>query len=230
MKGKNLEGQKFGRLTVIKCIGRSKDRQKLWLCRCDCGELKESKTSYLTSGDTTSCGCYRKECEIKNLSPFWKKTSIKKQYPRLYRIWIGIKTRCYNPNSESFKYYGFRNIKMCEEWKNDFLKFKNWALENGYKDDLTIDRIDVDKNYCPENCRWATIKEQNNNKRNTIKINLKGEINTVRYFADKYNISPYIIRDRSKRNYSDEIILTKEKIISRDRKGRFKRCTKTCAN
>ena len=119
---------------------------------------------------------------------------------------------------------------MCEEWKNDFLKFKDWAIKNGYKDDLTIDRTDVNKNYCPENCRWATIKEQNNNKRNTIKINLKGEINTIRYFADKYNVSANTIRERSKRNYSDEIVLRKGKIISRDQRGRFKRCTETNAS
>ena len=225
MKGKDLTGQRFGRLTVIKCIGRGKRRQKKWLCRGDCGNIKETITSYLTSGDTTSCVCYQKECEIKNLSPYWKKTSIKKQYPRLYRIWIGIKTRCYNPNNESFKYYGSRNIQMCEEWKNNFIKFKDWAIKNGYRDNLTIDRIDVNKDYSPENCRWATIKEQNNNKRNTIKINLYGETNTVRYFADKYNISANTIRDRSKKSYPDNIILKKEKIVSRDKRGRFKRCT-----
>ena len=114
---------------------------------------------------------------------------------------------------------------MCEEWKNNFIKFKDWAIKNGYRDNLTIDRIDVNKDYSPENCRWATIKEQNNNKRNTIKINLYGETNTVRYFADKYNISANTIRDRSKKSYPDNIILKKEKIVSRDKRGRFKRCT-----
>ena len=109
--------------------------------------------------------------------------------------------------------------------KNNFIKFKDWAIKNGYRDNLTIDRIDVNKDYSPENCRWATIKEQNNNKRNTIKINLYGETNTVRYFADKYNISANTIRDRSKKSYPDNIILKKEKIVSRDKRGRFKRCT-----
>ena len=225
MRGRDLTGQKFGRLTVIKCIGRSKDRQKLWLCKCECGKLKESKTTYLTSGDTTSCGCYRKECEIKNFSAYWKNTSIKKQYPRLYRIWTGMKTRCYNKNNENFKYYGLRNIKVCDEWKNNFINFKDWAIKNGYDDNLTIDRIDVNKNYCPENCRWATIKEQNNNKRNTKKIKLFNEVNTIRYFADKYSMPRDRIYERSKKNYPEDIILKKEKIVSKDEKGRFKKCT-----
>lgn len=224
--GKNLEGQKFGRLLVIKRIDTSKDRQKIWLCKCSCGNFKEVKTSYLTTGDTTSCGCYQKECEIKNLSAFWKKSSIKKKYPRLYRIWDGMKTRCYNKNSKSYKYYGERKIEVCDEWKNSFISFKDWAIKNGYKDNLTIDRVDVNGNYEPKNCKWTTISEQNNNKRNTIKIKINGEVNTLRYFSDKYNLPTFTIKDRYKANYPEEIILKKESIVSRDERGRFKRCTK----
>lgn len=228
--GKNLIGSRFGRLLVIKEAGRSKRREKLWLCKCDCGNEKITPTSYLTSGDTSSCGCYRKESELNNLSKFWKKSSIKKEYPRLYRIWIGMKTRCYNKNDKSYRYYGARNIKVCNDWKNNFIRFKDWAISNGYKDDLTIDRINVDGNYEPQNCRWITIQEQNNNKRNTIIVTLNRETNNIKYFSDKYNIEPQKIRDRIKSNYSDDIILQKGNIVSRDRKGRFKRCTKVAVN
>lgn len=222
-RGKNLLNVRFGRLVVIKQVGLNKNRQKLWLCKCDCGNEKVFPTSYLTSGDTKSCGCYRKETEIKNLSRFWKRTSIKKQYPRLYRIWIGIKTRCNNKNSVNYKDYGQRGIKICDEWENNFINFKDWALSNEYKENLSIDRIDVNGDYEPNNCRWATIEEQNNNKRNSIKVTLKGETNTIKYFADKYNISKSIVRDRIKSNYDDDIVLKKGSIVSRDGKGRFKR-------
>lgn len=131
MVGKNLIGQRFGRLVVIKQIGTDKKtRQKKWLCICDCGNEKETITSYLTSGDTSSCGCYRKECELKNLKK--GRASIKHgmHNTRIYQIWINMRNRCNNQNSTFYKIYGGRGIRVCSEWQDDFIKFYNWAINN----------------------------------------------------------------------------------------------------
>ena len=108
--------------------------------------------------------------------------------PRLYNIWEKMKTRCYNQNSEKFKCYGGRGITICVEWKNNFYAFREWAIANGYREDLTIDRIDVNGNYEPTNCRWATIKEQQNNRRNNKIISYNGKTLNVSQWAELYNI------------------------------------------
>lgn len=154
VKAKDLVGRRFELLTVIKYIGSSK-----WICKCICGNLTVVTTSHLNSGHTKSCGC---------LKPGNHKThNLRKT--RLYRIWANMKTRCYNTSDFHFERWGARGITVCDEWKNDFKAFYDWAMSNGYSDDLSIDRIDNDKGYSPDNCRWATAKEQNNNKRNVKK-------------------------------------------------------------
>lgn len=155
---KDLTGQRFGRLTVV---GRlpSKNKKTRWLCVCDCGQKTEAKTDHLLSGHTKSCGCLRYE-RLKESN-----TKHGNRRSRLYTIWEHMKQRCGNPQNKDFKYYGGRNIKVCAEWSDDFATFWAWALANGYREDLTIDRIDVDGNYEPQNCRWVTQAEQNKNKR-----------------------------------------------------------------
>ena len=132
MPGKDLTNQKFGRLWVIKQIGIDKrTRQKLWLCNCECGNEKITLTSYLTSGDTQSCGCYRKESELKNLSKFWGKPRTHGlSKTRLYRIWIDMKNRCNQKTHHDYKNYGDRGIKVCNEWATDFMNFYNWSMNN----------------------------------------------------------------------------------------------------
>jgi hypothetical protein len=146
---------------------------------------------------------------------------------RLNNIYDNMKQRCYNPNRDVYKYYGGRGIKICDEWNNrervrlqngtcskGWLAFKKWALENGYQDNLTIDRIDPNGNYEPSNCRWVTMKVQSNNLRNNVRLTYKGRTQTIHEWCDELNLNYYCIRDRICRKGWDvtEAFETKENI------------------
>ena len=118
---------------------------------------------------------------------------------RIFRIWSGMKCRCYSKNFQAYKLYGGRGIKMCEEWKDDVVAFKNWAYSHGYKDNLSIDRIDCNGNYEPSNCRWSTQKEQTNNLRRNIKITYNGFTHTISEWSDITKIPRDLIRERIRR-------------------------------
>lgn len=193
--------KKYGYLTALEFIKRE-NKKTYWKCKCDCGKEIIIPITYLTSGDTKSCGCYRKKVAKNNA-----KTIHNMSKSRLYRIWIEIKRRCYNIDRENYKYYGGRGIIVCDEWKKDFMSFYNWAIKNGYKDNLTIDRINNDGNYEPNNCRWATIKEQNNNMRTNHYIYYENKKYTMSQFAEKYNIPYYIVKNRIRHNWSIDKIL-----------------------
>lgn len=157
----SLIGQRFGMLYVLERHSK-KGKVVFYTCKCDCGNLKTVRAGDLRSGRTTSCGCYGQKMLEEN-----RKFEHGLSNTRLYSIWDGMKKRCYSPKHESYKYYGGRGITICDEWRNNFKLFYDWALDNGYKEYLTIDRIDVNGNYEPSNCRWVTMKEQAKNKRTT---------------------------------------------------------------
>lgn len=173
MKALELTGQRFGKLVVLNRCG-SKHGHVAWRCKCDCGKEIITIGSHLKDGTSRSCGCVRFE-KFQAFQKSEEKKEITRRlmtkhgmkHTRIYRIWRAMKTRCSNPNSKDYKYYGARGISVCTDWQNSFEKFKDWALAHGYSDVLTIDRINVNGNYEPLNCRWTTMAEQNKNKRRT---------------------------------------------------------------
>lgn len=160
----DLTGQKFGRLTVIKRVENNKYGALYWLCQCDCGKFVKVRGSRLKDGSSKSCGCYQKDL-IREICK--SRTIYKGIYKQLIRVYWAMHARCYNKNTNRYKNYGGRGIKICDEWLNSHLSFCEWAVNNGYQKGLTIDRIDVNKNYSPSNCRWVDYKTQANNKTNT---------------------------------------------------------------
>ena len=210
----DLTGQRFGMLTVL---GVSKDvyidpkrgsHYKKWDCKCDCGRIISVRTSALTCGGnsrghTRSCGCERMQHMLETRIIHGESKT------RIYKIWIGIKKRCYNKNCKSYENYGGRGIRVCEEWENDYEAFKKWSLENGYNDLLTVDRVNVDGDYSPENCRWVNHHVQANNTRSNRLITFNGKTQTLSDWASEYNINYSTLFSRLYRGWSiEESLLT----------------------
>ena len=193
MKKIDLTDQKFGRLTVIRLVGKSKNGDKIWECKCDCGNIKNVTSSNL-KGKTKSCGCLKRELEVKH-----KMTGTK-----LYNTWTHMKSRCFNSNDKHYKDYGGRGITVCDEWKDNFQSFFDWSMSNGYADNLTIDRKNNNGNYSPENCAWSTNKEQQRNKRNTCYLTYKEKTQSASEWAEEYGISVKTLTRRIRDGWSIE--------------------------
>jgi hypothetical protein len=196
-KFQDLSGIKFGKLTAIKVAYKNKNGESVWECVCDCGNVVNVVCSNLKNGHSTSCGCYKKICSITH----------NETKTRLHRIWAGIKARCYNTTIPQYKNWGGRGITVCDEWKDSYETFRDWALNNGYQENLTIDRIDNDKGYNPNNCRWATPKQQSNNKRNNTLITFNNETHTISEWAEIIGVKSRTIQRRLVKNMPIEKIL-----------------------
>ena len=159
MKHIDITGSLFGKLTAIKKVATHKKGYAIWFCECECGEYTKVRSDHLKSGNTSSCGCLM----IERFTD--KSITHGKSYHRLYGVWRGMKQRCYYDKHVNYKNYGGRGIDVCSEWKDSFEVFYNWSIDNGYKKGLEIDRIDNYKGYSPDNCRYVTREENNNNKR-----------------------------------------------------------------
>ena len=177
---KDISNLKFGKLTPIRIVGKTNTGNgggALWLCKCDCGNEKTVRQSDLHSGHVTSCGCAKFErfSEYKNYSK------------RLIKTYHSMKERCLNKNNKAFKNYGGRGINICKEWTDDIFEFCKWAIANGYNDKLTLERIDVNSDYCPCNCTWILRKEQSKNRRNSNLITYNGQTKCLSEWARLIN-------------------------------------------
>lgn len=191
----DLTGQRFGRLVVKRIVGHNPAK---WECECDCGNITSVNADSLKSGTTVSCGCYFRERREES------RHKHDESHTRLHRIWTGMKSRCYNPKQQSYERYGARGIRVCDEWRNDYIAFRDWSIANGYNDDLSIDRIDNDGNYEPSNCRWATNKAQARNKSVNRNLEYNGEVHTVSEWAEILGLTVSIIQYRLRKGLSVE--------------------------
>lgn len=194
-KARDLSWQRFGRLVALYQSGHvGKYHQTTWLCRCDCGNTKVITTSNLLRKEkpTQSCGCLVKEMARKHIKEDNPKKTHGKSDTRLYRIWKDMKRRTVNPKRQNYAWYGGRGIRVCDEWFNSFVTFERWARSHGYTDELSIDRIDPDGNYCPDNCRWSSKTEQANNRNSNRLFTYNGVTKTVAEWAVEKDI-PYTL-------------------------------------
>ena len=198
----DLKGQRFGRLTVITRI-KNIHGNTAWRCLCDCGNEKVATTSTLKGG-AKSCGCIAKE-RHKAHRDLMEKTRGQLN-KRIYGIWQKMIHRTTKPNDPDYKIYGGRGIKVCDEWLNDYLAFEKWSLSHGHDNSLTIDRIDNDGNYSPENCRWADKFTQNNNRSISHRISYKNKTMTVTQWSREFNLIDSAVSFRVSQGWSMEDI------------------------
>lgn len=202
----DLTGQTFG---LLKVVERAEDyvqpngrHRPGWKCQCECGKTAMVLGENLTSGRSRSCGCYQKEYMSAH------KSTHRETNTKLYGVWCSMKSRCYNPNVKYFKDYGGRGITVCQEWRESYESFRDWALSHGYKDGLSIDRIENDSGYSPGNCRWVTRAVQSNNRRSNNMLTLNGETHSISEWAKLLNVNSRRLYNRYYSGWDAEKILT----------------------
>lgn len=196
----DLTGQKFGRLTVLKRVGSAKGYRPAWLCKCDCGNEKVVTSGAMKSGNTVSCGCFLKERTLQT------HTTHGMSKTRTYKCWFYMIKRCTKPKSKDYSSYGGRGIRVCDHWLRSFERFledMGECPENG-----SIDRIDNNGNYTPENCRWASQQQQCNNRRNSVRLSYQEECLTVAQWAERLQIGYTTLMGRLKRGWTVERTLS----------------------
>lgn len=195
-------GKKYGKLTIIGSIKTEKYKHYKVKCKCECGNEKITTLASILNGYTQSCGCIK----------YTNNGVEHKCRERLYKIRQNMIQRCTNPKVPNYNNYGGRGIKVCKEWEEDYFVFRKWALENGYKENLTLDRIDNNGDYEPSNCRWATVKEQSNNTRRTVIITYNNETHNLSEWSEITGISKKNIYDRYKKGYVLDIVFYKGRL------------------
>jgi hypothetical protein len=190
----NLSGERFGRLTAIEPIGPNKNKQIVWRCLCDCGNETFVVAAVLHRGDVRSCGCLRRDTTRVN------KTVHGHRYERLYGIWKNMNKRCHMVGSNNYERYGGRGIHVCNEWRDSYEKFRDWSYENGYADNLSIDRINNNDGYSPENCRWADRFTQANNTRRSRQISYNDVTHGISEWSRILGVPKATLRTRINRN------------------------------
>ncbi len=218
---KDITGNRFGRLTALsRSEKKGKNGCAYWECACDCGNTKTISMSALNRGYTQSCGCLKREL-LQN---------SRHKNKRLYQVWQDLKQRCYNPNNKYYYRYGGRGITVCEEWQTDYEPFYTWAIKNGYKRGLQIDRIDRDGNYEPSNCRWVSAKVNTDNRDATIMLTHKGKTRPLSEWSRITGTPLTTIRDRYRRGMKgDSLFAPRAKPpITIDHQGKTQRLTEWC--
>lgn len=214
----DLTGQRFGRLVVVRksdnVIKRKNGTRVLWECLCDCGNTTIVCGDALKSGNTKSCGCLHDDT-LREISTTHGFTSGKKE--RLYDIWAQMKMRCNNQNNKAYKNYGGRGITVCDEWEHSYSSFREWAYNNGYDEHAsrckcTLDRIDNNGNYCPENCRFVDYGIQMNNRRSNHTLTYNNETHTMTEWSEITGLDFRVIQSRIKRGWTIERTLTTPKM------------------
>lgn len=207
----DLTDKVFGRLTVIERGENDSHGTARWICRCECGNIKLIRGDKLRTGEIVSCGCYQSELRTsKERAKSISESKIRHgmSNTKLYYVYNNMMRRCYDINNEKYNNYGGRGIQVCDDWKNCIDKFFIWAKSSGYKEGLTIDRINVNGDYCPSNCRWADLKTQANNRTTNVYITYKGETKTMAEWSDVLGISAQTLWGRKQRGWDDDKIIS----------------------
>ena len=191
-----VSNARYGKWVVL----GTAERRGYILCKCDCGTVREVRKDHLKDGRSRSCGCIKKEQH-----PWIYKGRPGRQ--KLNKTYGNMISRCYNPKADNYQRYHSNGITVCEEWRNSFDAFADWAYNNGYADGLTLDRVDNAKGYSPDNCRWATAVEQANNRSTNIVFYISGERKTAKQIADMAGIKAGRIYDWIKSGVDKETVL-----------------------